>query len=101
METLQFASGVVSLFGAILLAFIVLNPAIHEGGIIKVGLVMMAMALWVTAVHALGRTDNWYALWAASFTLRLGMLVVGLGVIYRRWRKGSWEAALSEWGVLR
>lgn len=101
METLQFASGVVSLCGAILLGFIILNPHIHEGGIIKVGLVMMAMALWVTAVHALGRTDNWYALWAAGFTLRLGMLVVGLGVIFRWYKRGSWDAALSNWGALR
>lgn len=101
MHTFQFANGIVSLLGAILLTFIVLNPHIKEGGLIKIGLILMIFAMWGTAVHALGQTDDWQALWAAGFTLRLGLLVVGAGFIMRRWKKGSWEAAMSGWGDIR
>ena len=98
--TLLTANGIASLGGVLVLGYIVLNERIKEGVVIKTGLVLMIFSLAATAVHALFNTGNWTALWAAGFTLRLGMLVVGLGFWLRRWQRGSWDAAMSDWASL-
>lgn len=100
MDVLYMLNGIVSLVCAATLTFVVLHKAIHEGAVLKIGMLLMIFALLATAVHSLGGTDNWRAMWASSFTLRLGLLVVGVGFILRRRKKGSWEAALSDWGGL-
>ncbi len=100
METLHVLNGLIALVCAIVLGYIVLHREIHEGVVLKVGLLLMIAALLATAAHSFGDTRDWMALWTASFTLRLGLLVVGIGFIMRRRKKGSWGAALSDWGAL-
>ncbi len=100
MGTLLLANGIASLGGVIFLGYIVLNERIKEGVVIKLGLVLMIFALAATATYSLLETGNWAALWAAGFTLRLGLLVVGLGFWIRRWQRGSWDAAMSDWASL-
>lgn len=98
MNTLHFANGVISMVGCFLLGLIVLHHGIKEGMLIKLGLMTMAISLFVTAVHTLGNTENWDALWSAGFALRLGLVLVGLGMFLRRAQRGSWEKAMSDWG---
>lgn len=100
MEMLHILNGLVALACAVLLGVVVLHPSIHEGVVIKAGMLMMIFALGATAVHSLSDTENWRALWNASFVLRLGLMVVAMGFVLRRHKLGSWNAAMSDWGRL-
>lgn len=100
MEMLHILNGITALICAVILGAIVMHPAIHEGVTLKVGMVMMIFALSATAVHSFSDTENWRALWNASFMLRLGLTVVAIGFVFRRRKMGSWNAAVSDWGAL-
>jgi hypothetical protein len=99
MDALQILNGVVSLICAGVLTWLVLSPTIHEGPIIKTGLVMMIFALLATAAHTLGHTENWLALATAGLTLKLGLLSVIVGIVWRRHVRGNWTSA-TDWGQL-
>lgn len=76
-------NGIISVMGVVALSWVVLHPRIHEGLLIKVGLVIMIFSLASTAVITLSETENWVALWRAGFALRLGLFMVGCGVIWK------------------
>lgn len=100
METLHVINGIVALVVAAVLGILVLRPSIHEGVIIKLGMLLMILGLLATAAHSFVDSENWRALWNASFVLRLGLLIVAGGFVLRRRKLGSWEAAMSDWGRL-
>lgn len=100
MEALTFISGIVSIITAFALTWFVLSPRIHEGALVKMGLVVIVMALLASASHALMNTDHWYALWAINIALRTGILLVVLGLMWRRKKCGSWKG-VTDWGELR
>lgn len=83
MDCWQFLNGVISVMGVFALSWVVLHPKIHEGLLIKVGLITMIFSLAATAILTLTDTENWDALWRAGFSLRLGLFLSGCGVIYR------------------
>jgi hypothetical protein len=83
MDNWHLLNGVVSIMGVFALSWVVLHPKIHEGVVIKLGLVMMIFSLAATAILTLTETENWTALWRAGFALRLGLFLAGCGVIWR------------------
>lgn len=99
MDALQVLNGVVSLICAGVLAWLVLSPDVHEGPIIKTGLVTMIFSLLATAAHSLGDSENWAAMATASFTLKLGLLAVICGIVWRKKVRGTWTSA-TNWGEL-
>lgn len=100
MESMHILNGVTALLCAVVLGAIVMHPSIHEGVVLKAGMVMMIFSLGATAAHSFGDSENWRALWNASFILRLGLFVVAVGFVLRRHKLGSWNAAVSDWGDL-
>lgn len=94
------ANGIVSLLCAAVLTVIVLHSKIHEGVVIKVGMILMILALFATGAHALTMSQSWMALWSTGFTLRLGLLIVAVGFVLRRRKRGSWAKAMTDWGAL-
>lgn len=97
MDALHILNGLVSLTCAAVLSWLVLSPGIHEGPVIKVGLIVMIFSLLATAAHILGNTQNWLALSSAGLTLRLGLLTVIAGICWRKRLKGTWTSA-TDWG---
>lgn len=97
MDALQLFNGLTSLTLAGVLTFLVLTPKVHEGPIIKCGLVTMIFSLLASAAHILGDTENWRAIATASLTLRLGLLTVVVGLLWRRKTRGTWTSA-TDWG---
>lgn len=83
MDCWHYLNGVISIMGVFALSWVVLHPRIHEGVLIKVGLVTMIFSLAATAALTLTNTENWTALWRAGFVLRLGLFLAGVGVIWR------------------
>ena len=77
------ANGWLSLVGMGLLTCIVLHPRIHEGLVIKTGLMAMIVSLGATAWLTLAEVDNWQALWRAGFVLRAGLVGTVLGCLLR------------------
>lgn len=98
MGHLYTLNGIVALACAAILSVIVLNQAIKEGLIIKVGLIMMIFSLLMTGYHSLTNHDFKQVLVLSGIILRSGLLLVGLGFLFRRYRRGSWDAAMSNWG---
>lgn len=97
MDALHILNGLVSLTCAGALSWLVLSPGIHEGPVIKVGLIVMIFSLLATAAHTLGGTENWRPLSAAGLTLRFGLLTVIAGICWRKRLKGTWTSA-TDWG---
>ena len=97
MDALHILNGLVSLTCAGVLSWLVLSPGIHEGPVIKVGLIAMIFALLATAAHTLGDTQDWMALSTAGLTLRLGLLTVIAGICWRKRVTGTWISA-TDWG---
>lgn len=83
MDCWHFLNGWMSLMGVGVLSWVVLHPKIHEGVVIKIGLITMIFSLGATAAVTLSATEDWDALWRAGFALRLGLFLVGCGVIWR------------------
>lgn len=101
MDEWHILNGVISIMGVFALSWVVLHPRIHEGLVIKIGLVTMIFSLAATAALTLTETENWTALWRASFALRLGLFLAGCGVIWRaygiNWRNSSPRRRVSDW----
>lgn len=83
---------------ALAMSWLVLSPRVQEGLVIKAGLIAMSMSLLATAWHTLADSENWNAMWAAGLTLRAGLLVVVLGIAWRKHTRGSWASA-TDWGA--
>lgn len=83
MSYWHMANAIVSLFAAATLTVIILHPRIHEGLLIKVGLMMVVLSLLGTAGLTVTASTYWDAYWRAGFALRAGMALVCLGVLYR------------------
>lgn len=83
MEFIHYANGWSSLLCALGLSYIVLSPNIHEGFIVKLGLVAMILSLLATAALILRDVDGGRGLWNAGFVTRCGMLVVIAGYAMR------------------
>lgn len=83
MSEWHFASGVVSLFAALVLCLIVLDHRINEGVIIKFGLVGMIFSLLTTFALTINESASGEAYWRASFVLRASVLLVCVGLIAR------------------
>lgn len=99
MDEWHTASGLVSLACAAFLSWLVIYPKIHEGVIVKTGLVMMIVSLLVTAALTLGHSTEWAAYWRAGFYLRLGLCITCLGVIVRvtGWCSTRPKRRMSDW----
>lgn len=83
MEFMHTINGAMSGLAALALCAIVLHPQIHEGPIIKIGLILMIFSLSATAVITLEGQDSWVSLYRAAFTLRLGIFIATIGVLIR------------------
>lgn len=105
MGTWHLMNGIISAMGVLALSWVVMHPKIHEGLVIKLGLVAMIFSLAATATLTLTGTEDWTALWRAGFVLRLGLFVAGCGVIYRaygsRWRDQAPKRRASDWAGTR
>ena len=76
-------NGLISALGVLALLAVMLHPNIHEGLITKIGLAIMAMALFLTAGISLAESGSPQAQWNASLLLRIGLAVTGIGVLVR------------------
>lgn len=83
MDFWHTANGYVSLVGTVLLTAIVLHPRIHEGLVIKTGLIAMIISMGATAWLTLADVEDWQALWHAGFVLRAGLVCAIIGIILR------------------
>lgn len=83
IEYMQIANGVLSMLGAACIAGLILNPRINEGLIVKIGLMAMVWGLIGNAYLTLSDPPNWGAAWNAGFVLRLGIVVVCVGMWWR------------------
>ncbi|QIM51631.1 hypothetical protein [Hydrogenophaga crocea] len=97
MDALLYVYGMVSMVCAVCLGWVVLHPDIHEGPIIKTGLVTMIFSLAATGYHGISMSQNWSAMLTASVTTSLGLLAVILGIIVRKHNRGTWVSA-TDWG---
>lgn len=77
------ASGIVSLLLALALSVIVLHPKIHEGVLIKAGLIAIIIPCLVTFSLAVTDSRDWDAYWRAAFWMRAGLLAVCVGIIWK------------------
>ena len=80
---MQLANGAVSLIEAAMLAGLILNPKIHEGITVKIGLMLMVWGLIGTAYLTLSESQNWGAVWNAGLLLRIGLCIVCVGTWWR------------------
>ena len=93
VEQMQFANGIVSVIGAAAIAGVVLNPRIREGLVCKIGFILMIFgllgnaAITLTEPGMVSKEAAWLALWNAGFVLRVGIVVVCLGVGWRSWKE--------------
>lgn len=83
MDFWHLANGYVSLVCAVVLTAAILHPKLHEGLVIKTGLIAMAISLGATAWLTLGEVEDWQALWRAGFILRAGLLCTIVGCLLR------------------
>lgn len=101
MDCWHYLNGIISLMGVVALSWVVLHPRIHEGLVIKLGLVAMIFSLSATAALTLTDTENWAGLWRAGFALRLGLFIAGCGVIWRaygiHWRLSKPKRRATDW----
>lgn len=88
MDPWHIASGASSLVAAIVLAAIVLHPQIHEGLIVKAGLIVAILSLFGSALLTLAGSQDWPAYWRAGFSLRAGLAVACVGILLRAHRLG-------------
>lgn len=76
-------NGVLSLLCAGALSCIVLGRRIHEGPVIKSGLILMIVSLLVSVAIDLKGFDATRGVLNAALLLRAGIFVVALGVMWR------------------
>lgn len=81
---LMIVNGIASLCAAALLSLIVLHPRIHEGPVIKLGLICMIFGcLGSFAAAVLAPIDQWPAHWNAGIAVRCGIGITACGVLLR------------------
>lgn len=83
MNTWQYASGIMALFAAIGLCTIVLHRGIHEGFLIKTGLIGLIFALLITFALTINETLVLDYYWRATFLTKTSIFVVCLGLFVR------------------
>lgn len=91
-------NGVLSLFAAAGLSYVVLHPKIHEGGFIKLGLVAMIISLIGSAMSSLSDASM-EAAFSAGISLRIGLLLVCVGYAIR-FRRNSKDGRPTDFGSL-
>jgi len=83
MDPWHIASGGACIVAAVVLSIIVLHPGIREGAMVKVGLVSMILSLWATAALTFSGSTDWPGYWRAAFTLRAGLALTCIGIIWK------------------
>lgn len=83
MNSWQYASGVMALFAALGLCVIVLHRGIHEGALIKAGLVGLIFSLLVTFALTVNETTTLDYYWRATFLTKSSLTLVCLGLFVR------------------
>lgn len=78
-ELSQLLNGYVSLLCAVLLAYIVLCRHLHEGLVIKTGLILTIVGLFGASFIALKGFDSYGSQWNASLLIYSGLLVTIAG----------------------
>jgi len=79
----QLINGVISSAAALALTKVVLDPDVHEGIIIKSGMVTMIFSLFGTAVHMFSKSEDFEALVRAFVSLVSGIGLVLFGGFLR------------------
>ena len=82
-ETVQLLSGITSLVCAALISVVVLGRRVHEGPVIKFGLILMTVGLLGSGVISLKGFDTMQGLWNSSLLLRSGLLIALVGYAWR------------------
>lgn len=83
MNTWQYASGVMALFAALGLCVIVLHRGIHEGFLIKTGLIGLIFSLLITFALTVNETMILDYYWRATFLTKTSLFVTCLGLFVR------------------
>lgn len=83
MNAWQYASGIMALFAALGLCVIVLHSRIHEGAIIKAGLIGLVFSLLITFALTVNETMVLDYYWRATFLTKSSLFVVCLGLFVR------------------
>lgn len=83
MNTWQYASGVMALFAAIGLCVVVLHRGIHEGPIIKAGLIGLIFSLLIIFALTVNETMILDYYWRATFLTKTSLFVTCLGLFIR------------------
>ena len=96
-ETFFLANGWLSLLAGLGLSYVVLSQRIHEGFVIKAGLVAMILGLFGTAVLTLGGFDSLRGLLNAGLLLRGGLCVVIAGYGMRCAVRGHPNQRAADW----
>lgn len=99
MGTWHVANGIVSLLSAAFLSWVVLHRSIHEGVVVKIGLLLMIFSLLATATLTLENSTDWTAYWRAALWLRIGICVTCVGVVLRLTGSplGAPKRRMSDW----
>lgn len=92
-------NGVLSLLGALGLAFVVLHPTIHEGLAIKGGMIVMILSLLGSASVAFSDTPSITTAANAGLSLRIGILIVCIGYAFK-YRKAKRCGGSTDFGHL-
>ena len=92
-------NGVFSLFASLGLSFVVLHPTIHEGLIIKIGMVVMIISLCASASVAFDPTPSLTTAFNAGLSLRVGILIVCVGYAFK-YRKAKRCGGSTDFGHL-
>jgi multisubunit Na+/H+ antiporter MnhF subunit len=79
----QIINGVISSAAALALTKVVLDPEVHEGIIIKSGMVTMILSLLGTAMHMFAKSEDFEALVRAFISLVSGIGIVLFGGFLR------------------
>lgn len=77
------ANGVVSLVTAVALTAVILSRRVHEGILTKLGLIIVALSLFASALVSLFGDKPLPGLVNSAFALRVGLLIVCAGAGWR------------------
>jgi hypothetical protein len=83
MGVVLLLNGGVSLLTAAALTAVILNPRVHEGVLIKAGLIVMTLSLYASGAVSLLSDAPRDALVNSGFALRAGILIVCAGLGWR------------------
>lgn len=97
MDTLAVLNGVGAGGLACLIVWAVLSPRVRDGVVIKSGLILMALGLGALSLqHLAGVTDS-ERISRALFMLLAGLMVVMVGVLWRRAHRPRLSRRASDW----